>query len=126
MRRASQIARSQSFNYKRLQSAGIPADLIEDANASRIYPWLLALALHQKNYFLDNVLMETAESVEAWQKIKELLTEILEICKRYESQFIMVLFPASVQVNDSHFEFLQRLKFNMDKRTLESSAPQKL
>jgi hypothetical protein len=121
-----QDVRSRWFDYGELRSAGIPADLIEDAKASKINPWLLALAARQKNYFLDNVLMERGENLQAWQKTKELLAEAIELCKKRDAQLVMVIFPASVQINDSHFEFLKRLKFNLDRRTLESTAPQRL
>ena len=109
-----------------MEAAGIPADLIEDAKAFKINPWLLAVALYDKNYFLDNILMKTAANARAWEKAKELLTEMDKICKRQRAQFALVIFPASVQINESHFEFFKRLKFNMDLRTLESAKPQTL
>jgi hypothetical protein len=124
--RSSQIVRRRFFNYEEMEAAGIPPDLIEDAKTSKINPWLLKLALDQKNYFLDNLLMETDENMRAWRKAKELLTEVHEICTRHNSQLVMIVFPASVQVNESHFEFLKRLRFNMDDRTLNSAKPQRL
>ena len=56
--------------------------------------------------------------------MKELLTEVHEIW--HNVQLIMIVFPASVQVNQSHFQFLKRLGFNMDDRTLKSAKPQQL
>ncbi len=124
--RSSQTVRRWFFNYEEMEAAGIPPDLIEDAKTSKINPWLLRLALDQKNYFLDNLLMETDENIRAWQKAKELLTEVHEISTRHNSQLVMIVFPASVQVNESHFDFLKRLRFNMDDKTLKSAKPQRL
>jgi hypothetical protein len=124
--RIGQAIRRQLFNYKEMEAAGIPGDLIEDAKMLKLNPWLLKLAFDEKNYFLDNLLMETGENMRAWQKVKELLTEVHEICIRHNAQLIMIVFPASVQVNQSHFQFLKRLGFNMDDRTLKSAKPQQL
>ena len=118
--------RSRLLNYREMEAAGIPADLIEDAKVFKINPWLLAVALYDKNYFLNNILMETDANMRAWEKAKRLLAEIDEICKRQQAQLVLVIFPASVQVNESHFEFFKRLKFKMDLRTLESAKPQTL
>jgi hypothetical protein len=57
----------------------------------------LKLALDEKNYFLDNALMETDENMQAWQKVKQLLTNIHELCTRQNAQLMMIVLPASVQ-----------------------------
>jgi hypothetical protein len=124
--RSNQILRPRLFNYQEMEAVGIPANLIEDAKSQKLNPWLLKLAVDQKNYFLDNLLMETDENMKAWQKVKELLTNIHEICTRHNAQLIMIFFPASIQVNESHFEFLKQLRFNMDERTLTAAKPQRL
>ena len=118
--------RFRPFDYEKAKATGISPELIEDAKKLRINPWLLNLALQEKNHLLDNVLMETPENMKSWEKIKQLLAEIHDICSSLQSQLILVIFPASIQVNDSHFEFYKKLTFNLDRRTLESTKPQRL
>jgi hypothetical protein len=118
--------RFRPFDYEKAKNAGISPELIEDAKQLRINPWLLNLALEEKNYLLDNALMETPDNMKSWEKIKQLLAEIHEICDNLQSQLLLVIFPASIQVNDSHFEFYKQLTLNLDRRSLESSKPQRL
>ena len=115
-----------AFNYEELEEAGIPSDLIEAAKRHEINPWLLKLRTHESNHLLDNILMETDENMRAWAKVRELLTELHEVCQDNGSQLLMVIFPRSIQVNRSHFAFYQRTGFNLDGRTLETSKPQAL
>jgi len=120
------LARFYYFDYEEAQAAGISPDLVEDAKQLRINPWLVKLALYEKNYLLDNILMETEENIRAWEKVKDLLAEIHDVCKYLEAQLAIVTFPRSIQINESHFKFYEDLTFNIDKRTLESVKPQRL
>jgi len=115
-----------TFDYEDLTEAGIQSDLIEAAKKHEINPWLLKLRAHEPNHLLDNILMETEGNMGAWAKTRELLTEVHEFCQDNGSQLLMVIFPRSIQVNRSHFGFYQRIGFNLDERTLETSKPQAL
>ena len=42
------------------------------------------------------------------------------------ARLVIVIFPHSIQVNRSHFDFFRGLTFAMDDRTLESTRPQDL
>jgi hypothetical protein len=118
--------RFRPFDYEKAKAAGISPELIEDAKELRINPWLLNLALQEKNHLLDNVLMESPDNMKSWEKVKQLLAEIHDICNSLQSQLILVIFPGSIQVNDSHFEFYKKLTLNLDVRTLQSPKPQRL
>jgi hypothetical protein len=118
--------RFRPFDYEKAKAADIAPELIDDAKKRRINPWLLNLDLEEKNYLLDNVLMETADNMKAWEKVNQLLAEFHDICNSLPSQLIVVIFPASIQVNDSHFGFYNKLTFNLDGQTLESTKPQRL
>jgi hypothetical protein len=85
----------------------------------------LNVALEDKNYLLDNINGHIGKQ-EILDKSQQLLTEIHDICNSLHSQLIVVIFPASIQVNDSHFEFYKKLTFNLDVRTVESTKPQRL
>jgi hypothetical protein len=57
-----------SFDYENAKAAGISPELIEDAKKLNINPWLLNIALQEKNHLLDNVLMETPDNMKSWEK----------------------------------------------------------
>ena len=118
--------RLRPFDYEKAEASGISPELIEDAKKLRINPWLVNLALEETNYFLDNLLMETDDNMKSWEKAKQLLADIHDLCNSLHSQMMVVIFPGSIQVNDSHFEFYKKLTFNLDGRTLESTKPQRL
>ena len=120
------LFRARLFDYDQLVEAGIDPELIEDARSLHVNPYLLQLALHDKNYFLDNVLMATEENMEAWTQVQVLLSEIHAICRRRSIPLLVVMFPHSIQVNETHFDFFRRLTFQMDERTLTSARPQEL
>jgi hypothetical protein len=121
-----QVIPTRLFNYKRLKASGIPTNLIEEAKTYRINPWLLLHAQHEKNYLLDNILMETQENMRAWEKVKDLLDSIHDLCNRMGAAFLVAIFPRSVQVSDMNFEFFKSLNFNLDERTLKADKPQRL
>jgi hypothetical protein len=70
--------------------------------------------------------METPDNMKSWEKVKQLLAEIHDICNSLQSLLILVIFPGSIQVNDSHFEFYKKLTLNLDARTLQLAKPQRL
>ena len=114
------------FDYEEAAASGVHPAIIEDAKNQKINPWLLKLSVKDKNYLLENILMETSEDMKVWEKVKEILIEIHDVCKKIESQLMIVVFPRSIQINRSHFEFYEQLAFNLDERTLESNKPQQL
>jgi len=120
------LIRFYHFDYEEVETAGVSSELVDDARKLKINPWLLKLAVNEKNHLLDNILIETEENMRAWEKVKDLLAEIHDICKYLNAQFIIVIFPRSIQINKSHFEFYKKLTFNIDERTLESVKPQRL
>ncbi len=109
-----------------MQKRGIDSKIITLAKENKVNPWLLVASSNNKNYILDNILMETEENMWAYKKIEELLNEIYLLCKKIDSEFIVIIFPDSTQVNKSHFDFCKKCKFNIDERTLSSNKPQRL
>jgi hypothetical protein len=49
-----------------------------------------------------------------------------ELCRARSARLAVVMFPHSIQVNRSHFDFFRRMTFAMDDRTLEGTRPQDL
>lgn len=111
------------FDYKKMGKY-FPAEIIERAKKSEINIWLLEKSMENTNYYLDNLLMNSDKNMNAWQKVKDILSEINTISNRIDSKLIIVIFPATLQVNKSHFEFVKRLNFKTDERTLSLDKPQ--
>ncbi len=112
------------FDWERFERAGIDPELIEDAKAGRINRWLLALARRNPRYLLDNILMDTDRNQRAWTRVRSLIGEIHGICAANGTDLCVVVFPRSIQIDGSHFEFFGKLGFQLDPRTLESTEPQ--
>lgn len=121
-----QLFRARRFDFGKMVATGIAPDLIEDARQLKISPYLLTLALHHKNHLLDNILINTEQNMKAWDKVKELLSEIHDVCRRIDAELLLVIFPHSIQIDEFHFEFFRKLTFNIDERTLSSVMPQTL
>jgi hypothetical protein len=85
--------RLRSFDYEKAEASGISPELIEDAKKLRINPWLVNLALEETNYFLDNLLMETDDNMKSWEKAKQLLADIHDLCNSLHSQMMVAIFP---------------------------------
>ncbi len=114
------------INYDSIQQAGVSKDAILSAQKREINPWLLDLTRERKNFIHDNILMETPDNMRAWSEIQGLLKEIHRASAKMNAQFMIVMIPHTVQVSRSHFDFYQKLQFNMDDRALVSDKPQAL
>lgn len=119
-------AEDRSFDWARFEAAGIDPEMVEAAKARRVNPWLLRAALRNPDYLLDNLLMESAANQRAWLKTRELLAAIHEETRARKARLLVVVFPRSIQINDSRFEFFRKLTFRVDERTLTSRRPQEL
>ncbi len=114
------------ISYDAIQQAGVNKENILAAQKREINPWLLDLARERKNFVLDNALMETPDNMRTWSEIQGLLNEMHRASTKMHAQFMIVIIPHTVQVNRSHFDFYQKIKINMDDRTLTSDKPQAL
>lgn len=114
------------FDYDAAARAGVSPELIEAAKRREINPWLLERSVADRDYLLHNVLMESPDDMLAWARVEELLSDIEEICETIGAQLVIVIFPRSIQVNRSHFEFYEDLALNLDDRTLGPAKPQRL
>jgi len=118
------LVRYLHIDYGAAAAAGVAPELLDDARKLRINPWLVELAVRDREHLLENVLMETPGDEAAFGKVTELLTEVDEACRALGAQLVLVVFPATIQVDRSHFEFFRELTFDVDERTLDSTRPQ--
>ena len=75
--------------------------------------------------FLENLLLASEKSQAAWVRIEQLLDEMLEISRRKGTKLSIVVFPAAVQVDKSHFTFAELLGMQTDEATLVEAQPQR-
>lgn len=78
------------------------------------------------DHFLSNVLMETAENMQAWEECMKLLDEIHGLCEGVGAKLMIVVIPFSTQVNDRQFWLFEGMKFILDERMMISERPQDL
>ncbi|HMB71778.1 MAG TPA: hypothetical protein VKU85_20875 [bacterium] len=126
LRAVVQMWRARRFDAAGAAAAGVDPELIEDARQLRINPYLLQLARNDPGHFLDNVLMEGEQNELAWRRVRELILEMDDVCRANGAGLAIVIFPHSIQVNRSHFDFFRSMTFAMDDGTLDSTRPQDL
>ena len=114
------------FPTEQWKAMGIDSEMIELALNNKINPWLLEATRHDPNYILNNILIEGRENHALWEKVKGILTKIIDEARRHDAELLIVIFPRSVQINEDLFPFFERIKLNLDKRTLNSRIPQDL
>ena len=114
------------FDWAAYEAKGLPADLIELARSGRMNPWLLDLASKRPTHLLDNVLIEGEGNEEAWERVADEFRAMKALCDERGVSMAVVVFPRSVQIARWRFEFFERLGFELDERTLETTRPQDL
>ncbi len=118
--------RIRRFDAERIRAHGIDEKWIELASQHLMNPSLLELAIQHPHYLLDNVLMDSDASAQAWMTIEQTLDRIHALCKNIGADLKIAIFPRSIQIDDSHFAFFSSLGFELDERTLTSARPQTL
>jgi hypothetical protein len=122
----SNILRLATLDYEKMMKMGADKDLVMLAKEKKINPWLLHTAMKHKNMILENILMDQESDMKAWEASKAIIHKINVLCKRSNARFFMIIFPDSVQVDDSHFDFLEKCGFYIDRKTLVTSRPEDL
>ncbi len=119
--------RSLFFSGKLLKKArmnGADESVVKMAGEKKINPWLLDLSARSRDFFTEGLLMESPRSLQAAGEVRDIIGEILSLCRASGAELMMICVPDSTQVNDSHFDFLRKCGFNTDERTLSSDRPQ--
>jgi len=116
----------RAFDYEKFRKTGIGPEMIELVKNNKVNPWLLEASYVNKNYLVDNILIESEGNIKAWEKVKALLKEVKKTADKVNSEFVIVIIPATVQVNKSKYAFYESLKLNVDERMLLSDRPQAL
>jgi hypothetical protein len=124
----------EAFNWQIFQHYGIDPELIElarqrlrypnDVESGYVNPHLLGTALRDRDYIVDNILMESERARIIWDEIRRLLLESFVAARANGADVCLVVIPSTVQVNRSHYDFYRRCTFTVDERLLDSRRPQ--
>ena len=101
-------------------------ELAGAAGQHQVNPFLFDLGREKPNYILDNLLIATEENQNAWRETRSILAKIHRLSQEMNAKLVIVIYPHTVQINRSHFDFFRKLHFNLDENTLTSDKPQGL
>jgi hypothetical protein len=91
-----------------------------------VNPYLADLSTNLPQYLMDSLLLQSEDSKRAWRENERLLRAIKQYSDNRHAIMVINVFPETLQVNKSHYEFFTKLGFQMDERFLSSSTPQDL
>ena len=80
----------------------------------------------KRDYFSDSLLIRSAAAHEAWETNKKLIADIAGRAGRWGARLLVVICPATFQINRSNYNFYRRLGLTMDEDMLLTSRPQQL
>lgn len=117
-----------SLNKELINSrlCSIGNNYIIKARERKIDPHIVRLAVVDPLYLKRNLLIEGKDELAAWLEVKETLLEIKSICKKINSDMLIVITPHCLQVGAENYNFLQGLKFSIDEKMLSGNRPQRL
>ena len=122
---------TRSFLFTHLRS--IRARSISNARLDKIQriesvlnPFLLETAQQHPDYIAQNLLINTLEAKNAWEKNKKYIDQILTISNSLHATVLLNIFPSTAQVNNNHFQFYSKLGFQIDPSFLVQNKPQEL
>jgi hypothetical protein len=76
------------------------------------------------DFLLQNLLLNSPESDAAWSANERHLLEIATLTRRLGADLIVHIFPADVQVQESHYSFYEALGILTDRSFLTGNRPQ--
>lgn len=115
-----------SFKFHRRQESVTRPEEVRVKGNELINPWYYELSRNKNNFLLDNLLIETEDSQKAWEKARGALREIRRLSRKGRADFLIVIFPSTLQVDRSHLPFFRKVNFKLDRRIFTSERPQAL
>jgi len=113
-------------DVKRWEKQGQSAEVIGMAKERKINYHLMDLAAKNPRHFRDNLLVEGEDDKYAWRKIREVLVTAERECREMGATLVVVVHPAAVQVNKSHYGFYGQLGFELTDEFLTTDVSQRL
>ena len=88
--------------------------------------FLMEFSKAHPDHLVDNLLINSKKAQDLWEVNKKILLTMRDIALRLDAEFIIIVFPRSLQIDNSHLEFFRRLGFDTPENLLLSEVPQTL
>lgn len=105
------------------------ADLAKEETISKkkaVNPYLVKATKWRPGLMKLDLMVEGAKAQNAWKTNRECILKVAKLAKEANAHLLINIFPATAQVNRSHYAFLQELGFEMSDEFLKTSIPQNL
>jgi hypothetical protein len=116
----------KSLDKQKWRDAGVKDYLIKKIDEGVTSPLLAEYSISNKEYLVNNLLIEGSSNANSWKKNQALLLRIKELAKERNVKFGIVIFPRSVQINSQLDKFWLDLGFSLDDRFKTTRIPQDL
>jgi len=87
-------------------------------------PFMFEVSREHPDFLLQNLLLESKDAADAWTVNEKTLATIAERTRALGADLVIHVFPADVQVQESHYTFYQALGIRTDGRFLTTARPQ--
>ena len=87
-------------------------------------PFMFEVRQQHPDFLLHNLLLNSPESDAAWSANERHLLEIATLTRQLGAELIVHIFPADVQVQESHYSFYEALGILTDRGFLTGNRPQ--
>jgi len=87
-------------------------------------PFMFEVSREHPDFLLQNLLLESKDAADAWTVNEQTLSTIAERTRALGATLVVHVFPADVQVQESHYGFYQALGIRTDPRFLTTARPQ--
>lgn len=124
------------FDWENYRKIGIDTQIIRFAKnrilqpnkigSEYINPHILAIASWMPNYNFDNCTIDSSFSQYGWYNSLDVFSRISNIADSINARLAIVVIPATVQVDTSHYDFYRKTKLRVSKALLTSNAPQQI
>lgn len=91
-----------------------------------INPYYFELGSHKPNYVLDNLLLESKESQQAWRTGEGFLGKIAAFCRQRKIKLYLIALPSMAQIDEKYLSLYKATGFRLDSRILSEQKPQEL
>jgi hypothetical protein len=87
-------------------------------------PFMFEVTRERPDFLMQNLLLDSSAGHTAWTVNARSLLEIARLTRQLDAELIVHVFPADVQVQETHYAFYQALGIHTDPRFLTTARPQ--
>lgn len=109
---------------RRLASIESSADYARPGLEKLTNPFMIEVSRQHPDFLLQNLLLDSPDVNDAWKVNERHLLEIATLTRELGATLIVHIFPADVQVQETHYPFYEALAIHTDRRFLTTALPQ--